>query len=140
MKTLIAFLALLPTLALADLGDSRLSQRNHYPGDWVVTHVYNKKGIAVVADYAKRSGYFTDQEVTQILQRNGMPTEVWMYYPGRDGTLTNEDARADGSDPRQGQTLSFHRGDLGVKSVTVGTSEGFKLAPRGFISRPNGYR
>ena len=89
-----------------------------------------------MAGYAKRDGsYFTNEKVTQILQRNGMPTEVWMYYPERDGTLSNEDLRGDG-----GQILSFHRVDLGVKSLTVGTAEGFELAPRGFISRPNGYK
>jgi len=140
MKTLIAFITLLPILAFADLGDSRLNERRDYSADWVVTHVYNKRGIAAVVDYAKPSGYFTDQEVSQILRRNGMPTEIWMYYPERDGTLSNEDLRADGSDPCQGQILSFHRVDLGVKSLTVGTAEGFELAPHGFISRPNGYK
>jgi hypothetical protein len=136
MKTLIAFLSLIPILAFADLGESRLAERHDYPADWVVTHVYNKKGIAVAANYAKRDGsYFTDPEVTQILRRNGMPTEVWNYYPERDGTLSNEDLRDD-----PGQILSFRRVDLGVQSLTVGTTEGFELAPRGFISRPYGYK
>jgi hypothetical protein len=44
MKKLVAFLSLIPALAYADLGDSRVTQR-HYPSDWEVTHIYDKNGM-----------------------------------------------------------------------------------------------
>jgi hypothetical protein len=123
MKALIAFLTLLPTLALADLGDSRRSPR-HYPRDWVVSHRYNKEGIAIEATYTKPGGHFTDEEVTQIFQRNGMPVGIWNYFgklgaKGSDGVLVNQNGNV--GEPGVGATLEFSAGDLGVGSITVGS-------------------
>jgi hypothetical protein len=47
IKLFIAFLTLLPTLAYADLGDSRRNPHNDYPRDWNVTEVYNSEGIVI---------------------------------------------------------------------------------------------
>jgi hypothetical protein len=85
-----------------------------------------------VADYGKRDGWFTDQEITEILKREGMESGIWNYYSEHGGSLWNEDQRA-GSDPRIGQFLLFRHYDLGVKSLTVGTREGWSLAPRSFL-------
>jgi hypothetical protein len=75
MKKLLPFLSLIQALTYADLGDSRLTHP-HYPSHWEVTHIYVKTGITVVANYGKRDGWFTGQEITEILKRNGMEPGV----------------------------------------------------------------
>ena len=125
----IAF-GLVPGLALADLGDTRSTVR-HYPSDWKVAHLYNKQGVAVLANYQK-DGWFTNAELTDILERNGMHPGVWNYVSHPDGSLWNEDP-AIGSGTIIGEFLLFRPYDLGLKDITVGVEEGWELAPRRFI-------
>ena len=103
-KLFITLLAALPSLALADLGDSKaMSAQKYSPlnhdssfdvvgkdgkphpvddfytyyshGDWVISQAYNAKGIAVVAMYYKASGdSLTQAEVEAILRRNRLPS------------------------------------------------------------------
>jgi hypothetical protein len=111
---------LVPTLALADLGDKR-DQRRDYPSGWVVEQVYNKQSIAVEVTYCKDDP-FNDQELAQILRRNHMPTEVWNYYSEQNSTpldvvLTWDNARD--PEPNVGSTLSYRQSDLGIRRIKV---------------------
>jgi hypothetical protein len=129
-KLFLSLVIALPGFAQADLGDSRSTVR-HYPAGWKVTHLYNEQGIAVLANYQK-DGWFTTAELTEILKRNRMHPEVWNYVSHSDGSLWNEDP-AIGSGTIIGEFLLFRPYDLGIKDITVGIQEGWKLAPRQFI-------
>jgi hypothetical protein len=126
MKSLTAFLILLPTLALADLGDLKTHPRRDYPRNWEVAQIYNRQGIAVKATYTTSATYFREAEVAEIFRRNGMPVGIWNYFgklgpTGSDGVLYSQDPRA-GSLEMPGATLEFLSGDLGVRSITVGSN------------------
>jgi hypothetical protein len=129
MKKLLTLLTLLPTLALADLGDSRQHPRRAYPRNWVVVQQYDDRGIAVKATYtlAENAQFqsFTDAEITEIFRRNGMPVGIWNYTGklrggSSDGVLYSADPRA-GTPEMLGATLELVAGDLGVRSITVGS-------------------
>jgi hypothetical protein len=111
----VAALGLIPTLAFADLGDTRNSLHK-WPADWLVSHRYGGTGKAIVASYSKLEGaVFSDSEITEILHANGMPTEVWKYYAQKDGSLLVDEGR----DENLGAVLWFKNSDLGVRSLTV---------------------